>query len=154
MTKNGEKELAVRRPLLPEIENLWDLVRFDTRWPFAFPSRALRMADREVAAVDMFEKDGNVVVKAEMPGIDPDKIEVNVVGGELRISGERSEEKEVKEESYYRSERSFGRIYRALTLPEGCDVDHVEASSKNGVLEVTIPRKQAPSSKKVEVKSA
>lgn len=154
MATNGERELAVRRPAFPDLDELWNMVRLDTRWPFTFPARTLRTMARELPAVDMYEKDGKVIVKAEMPGIDAGKIEVNVVGDELRISGEREAEKEVKEEHYYRSERSYGRIYRALTLPEGCDVDHVDAKMKDGVLHVEIPRKQTSAAKKIEVKTA
>jgi len=154
MAANGDKELAVRRPAFADLDDLWNLVRFDTRWPFAFPTRGLRTAARELPAIDMYEKDGKVIVKAEMPGIEADKIEVNVVDGELRISGEREAEKEVKEENSYRSERSYGHIYRALTLPDGCDVDHVDAKVVNGVLKVEIPKKQAAAAKKIEVKTA
>ena len=89
-----------------------------------------------------------------MPGIDPAKIDVDVVGNELRISGEREEEKEVKEEHYYRCERTFGHIYRTVTLPEGCDTEHVNAKVRDGLLEVVVPRKQAAGAKKVEVKQA
>jgi HSP20 family protein len=108
-----------------------------------------------MAAVDVFEKDGKIVVKAEMPGIDPNKIDVTVVGNELRISGDREEEKEIKEEEYYRSERTYGHIYRALTLPEGCNTDQISATAKDGVLEVVIPKAEpvAPG-KKIEVKAA
>jgi HSP20 family protein len=154
MATNGKTELAVRRPVFPDFEELRDLLRFDTRWPFAFPARALRMAERELPAIDMFERDGNVVVKAEMPGIDPAKIDVTVVSGELRMSGERKEEHEVKEEQYYRSERTFGHIFRALTLPEGCDTEHIAATARDGVLEVVIPKKQTAVTHKVEVKPA
>ena len=153
MPGNGERQLTARRPFLPDFEDLRDLLRFDTRWPFTIPSRLLR-AEREMAAVDVFEKDGSIVVKAEMPGIDPDKIDVTVVGNELRISGEREEEKEVKEEQYYRSERTYGHIYRALMLPEGCNTEQIAAKAKDGVLEVVIPKKEpAPVGKKVEVKA-
>jgi HSP20 family protein len=154
MGTNGDKEVAVRRPAFADLDDLWNLVRFDNRWPFSFPTRAIRAAERELPAIDMYEKDGKVVVKAEMPGIDADKIDVRVVDGELRISGEREAEKEVKEEHFYRSERSYGRIYRAVALPEGCDVEHVEAKATNGVLKVEIPRKQAAEPKKIEVKSS
>jgi len=95
-----------------------------------------------------------VVVKAEMPGIAPDKIEVSVSGNELRISGERTEEKEVKEEHYYRSERSYGKLFRSVALPEGCDTGKISASARDGVVEIVIPRSAAAATRKVEVKSA
>lgn len=155
MPSNDKTELTVRRPAFPDLEDLRELFRFDNRWPFGlgFP-RAFRTLERELAAVDMFERDGKVVVKAEMPGIDPAKIDVSVVGNELRISGERAEEKEVKDEQFYRCERTYGRIHRTLTLPEGCDTEHIEANAREGVLEVVVPRKPAATTRKVEVKQA
>ncbi|HYM16891.1 MAG TPA: Hsp20/alpha crystallin family protein [Dehalococcoidia bacterium] len=147
--------MTTRGPAFPDFGDLHDLLRFENRWPFAreFP-RVFRSLERQSPAVDVFERDGRIVVKAEMPGIDPAKIEVAVIAGELRISGERHEEKEVKEEQYYRCERTFGRIHRTLTLPEGCDTEHIEARARNGVLEVVLPRKQPSGIRKVEVKQA
>jgi HSP20 family protein len=150
MPKNGD--VTVRDPLFPDIDRLRDALRFDARWPFAL--HALRPHEHALAPVDMFERDGDIVVKAEMPGIEPGKIDVTVVNGELRISGEREEEKEVKEEHYYHSERTFGRIFRTVALPEGCDVDNVRATVKDGVLEVAIPKKGAAPTKKIEVTTA
>jgi HSP20 family protein len=153
MATNGKTELPVKRSPWTDMLNLHDSMRglFDSRWPF--PLRSPIPAETGEPAVDMFERDGNIVVKAEMPGIEPEKVEVTVSDGELRISGERHEEKEVKDEHYYRSERSFGRIFRALTLPEGCDRDNVKATAKDGVVEVVIPKKPAAVGKKVEVKA-
>lgn len=155
MAGNGKGRVPVRRAPFGDLDELRDLLRtgFEMRWPFPLASRLFRGTEGAMlAAVDMFEREGKVIVKAEMPGIEPDKIEVTVADGELRISGEREEEKEVKEENVYRSERSYGRIYRSLTLPEGCDVEHVTASAKDGVIEVTIPKRQA-AAKKIEVTS-
>jgi HSP20 family protein len=153
MATNGKTELPAKRAPRAEMLDLRDFMRgaFESRWPFALRSPILTEA-RE-PAVDMFERDGKIVVKVEMPGIEPDKVEVTVSDGELRISGERKEEKEVKEEHYYRSERSVGRIFRALTLPEGCDRDNVTATAKDGVVEIVIPKKAAAVGKKVEVKT-
>jgi HSP20 family protein len=147
----SESKELTRRPELGDFSDLWDhLSRFERRFPF---SRLMRQ-ETPVPAVDMFEKNGSIVVKAEMPGIDADKVEVNVVGNELRISGERQEDKEVRDENYYRSERTYGRIFRTLTLPEGCDTEHVDAQLKDGVLQVEIPKKPAASTRKIEVKAS
>ncbi|HLB23634.1 MAG TPA: Hsp20/alpha crystallin family protein [Dehalococcoidia bacterium] len=151
MATNG-KQLPVRRSLLEDLEDPFQTIR-DLRWPFSFAS--LRpWLERETPAVDVFERDGKVVVKAEMPGIKPEDIEVKVADGQIVISGERKEESEVKQEDFYRCERSYGRIYRALTLPKGCDAQRAEATVKDGVLEVVVPKKAEASEKKVEVKSA
>ena len=159
MSTNGQtRELSQRRPIFPELHEMRhefrDMLRdmWDTRWPVGM-LRPSWLSARE-PAIDMFERDGRVIVKAEMPGIGLDQIEVTVSGGELRISGERKEEHEVKEENYYCSERSYGRIYRALALPEGCDADAVTATMKDGVLEIVIPKKVQAASKKIEIKAA
>lgn len=148
-----ERRPTVRRPAFPDMEDLRDLFRFD-RWPLWPSTRSFQMFGEEMPAIDMFERNGNVIVKAEMPGIDPNKIDVTIVGDELRISGEREEEKEVNEEQYYRSERRYGRIHRSVTLPAGVDTDRVSATAKEGVLEVTIPKQEQAAGKKIEVKSA
>ena len=159
MTTNGKTHhLTVKRPMLPELEEMRtefrDALRdlWDTRWPLS----RLRARKLEIAepAIDMFERDGNIVVKAEMPGIKPDKVEVTFSDSELRISGERKEEHEVKEENYYYSERSFGNIFRSLTLPEGCNIDAATATAKDGVIEVVIPKTAKAAGKKVEIKAA
>ncbi|HLB23290.1 MAG TPA: Hsp20/alpha crystallin family protein [Dehalococcoidia bacterium] len=159
MTTNGKTHHpALKLTILPELEEMRaefrDALRdlWDTRWPLS----RLRPRKLEIAepAVDMFERDGNIVVKAEMPGIQPDKVDVTVSDNELRISGERKEEHEVKEENYYRSERSFGHIFRSVTLPEGCNTDAVTATAKDGVVEVLIPRTPKTAGKKVEVTAA
>ncbi len=154
MAGNGKTQLPVRRQsFFPDFDELRESFPGFGR-PFGRRWRELIADATALPAVDMFEREGKVVVKAEMPGIDADKIEISVSDGELRISGERKEEKEVKEENYYRSERSYGRIYRTLSLPDGCDGDATEATVKDGVLEVVIPKKQAAVAKKIEVKSA
>ena len=151
MPTNGTRQPVLRRPRsLLDFDDLREFLALDTRWPFA--TRTLH--EEALVPVDVFERNGNVVVKAELPGIAPDKVEVTVEGGELRISGEREEEHEVKEEHYYRSERSFGRMYRAVTLPDNCDTEHITASTKDGVIEVTIPKKAAATAHKIEVKKA
>jgi HSP20 family protein len=150
----GKPSLPVRRTPFGDIADVQETLRdmLDIRWPFG-PRVARTIAELQEPAIDMFERNGNLVVKAEMPGIEPEKIEVTVAAGELRISGERSEEKEVKEEDYYRAERRYGRVFRSVTLPEGCDAAAVTATSKDGVVEIVIPRKAAEATKKVEVKA-
>jgi HSP20 family protein len=157
MAASDKTKAPARRTPFGDLEDMRESMRslFDFRWPFSTlaPSRLFAGFERQ-PAVDMFERDGNVVVKVEMPGIDPDKIDVSVSDNELRISGERAEEKEIREENYYRSERTYGHIYRSLTLPEGCDTSSIDASAKDGVLEVVIPKRASAASKKVEVKKA
>lgn len=90
--------------------------------------------------VDVFREKDAVVVRAELPGVDPEKdIEISVEDRVLRIAGQRSFDREIDEEDFYLSERSFGRFQREIMLPQGVDVDQLQAHFENGVLSMTIP---------------
>lgn len=91
-------------------------------------------------SVDIFEEGGEVVAKAELPGLRREDINVRVVDNNLIISGEKKTEEKVERKDYLRLERSHGSFNRTLSLPEGCDLEHVKASYKEGVLEVRIPK--------------
>lgn len=109
-----------------------------------------------VPAVDIVEKDNAYEVTADVPGFDEKNIEVKMQNGSLCIKGERKSEKEEKKKDYHLTEREFGSFERRFTLPEGVDLDKIEASLKKGVLTVTLPKKpeaQKPA-KKIEVKAA
>lgn len=101
--------------------------------------------------IDVFQKDGVIVVKAEVPGVPKESIDVAVEGGDLVIRGERKSEEEVKEDDYYRMERSFGSFYRRIPLPEGVRNDAINATFTDGVLEVTIPTPPAGETTAVKV---
>jgi HSP20 family protein len=103
-------------------------------------------------AIDVFEKGDKLVVKAEVPGMKEDDIHVSVEGDMLTIRGEKKTESEVKEEDYYRSERSYGSFFRSVALPSTVDASKIEADYENGVLEVTLPKKPEVKPKKVAVK--
>jgi HSP20 family protein len=91
-------------------------------------------------AMDVIARDGGIVVRLDLPGIDPAKdLTVTAEGGELTIRGERRETSEVKEENYYRSETFKGTFERHIPLPEGTPVDKISAQYTNGVLEIDIP---------------
>ncbi len=102
-------------------------------------------------AVDIFEKDDKFVVKAELPGMKEEDIDVSVVGDTLMIKGEKKTETEVKEENYYRCERAYGSFYRSVPLPSTVDADKIEASFEDGVLEVTLPKSAEIKPKKIAV---
>jgi HSP20 family protein len=107
-------------------------------------------------AVDITESDKAYEIMAELPGMDEKNIEVKVVNGNLKIEGEKQEEKEEKKKDYYLHERRFGSFQRSFQLPEGVDADKIEATFKKGVLTVTLPKKaeaQKPA-KKIDVKAA
>jgi HSP20 family protein len=90
-------------------------------------------------SVEVFQQDNNLVVRAELPGMDPGDVRVEMTDGGLVIEGERRREHEERLEGGYRSEIEYGRFYRLIPLPEGANVDQAQARLNNGVLEVMIP---------------
>lgn len=91
-------------------------------------------------AVDVFEEGGNIVVKAELPGLTSKDIEVKLIENMLEITGEKKTEEKIDRRDYLRVERSYGKFSRTLRLPEGLDGEHVKASFNDGVLEIKIPK--------------
>ena len=138
-----------------------DLLRLQEEFNKFFEDQlAKRMGSEELASsswippVDIYEDENNIVVKADLPGMDQKDIEVKVENNTLIIKGEKKFEDEEKKDNYHRIERFYGTFQRAFTLPDTVDVDKIKASYKNGVLEITIPKKPEtkPKQIKVEVK--
>jgi HSP20 family protein len=102
-------------------------------------------------AVEVLEQDGLVVVRADVPGMNKDDINIEVVGDALVISGERCQEREQNEGGVYRSECVYGRFYRAVPLPEGIDPEQAKANFKNGVLEIKIPAPEQSRSRRIQI---
>jgi HSP20 family protein len=105
-----------------------------------------------VPALDVYETDDEVVLKAETPGLSKDQIEVTLTDSTLTVSGEKKKEAEVKEPNYYRSERSFGSFSRTVHLPAEVKSAEAKATFKDGVLEVRLPKTEAARRKAVKVK--
>ena len=101
--------------------------------------------------VDVFEEADQIVMKAELPGVDKDKIAVDVNGRVLTVKGERSSDDEVKQEDFYRRERSCGRFERSFTLPDETDSEKIKADYKDGVLTLNIPKPDAGKTKRITV---
>jgi len=104
-----------------------------------------------VPAVEVFEREGQLVVRADVPGLTKDQIKLEVEEGQLVISGERRQEHEERRGGFYRSERSYGSFYRAIPLPEGTNPEQAKASFKDGVLEVTMPTPKRPAGRRIEI---
>jgi HSP20 family protein len=102
-------------------------------------------------AVDLYEKDDHFVIKAELPGVDKKNIAIDLKDRVLTISGERSYENEVKEESYYRRERSYGKFQRVFTLPADVDSDKINAEFKDGLLQIEVPKPEQQKPKQVTI---
>lgn len=90
-------------------------------------------------AVEVFEREGNLIVRAELPGLNKEDVKVEMNDEGLVIQGERKREHEEKREGFYRSERSYGKFYRLIPLPEDANAEQVRAQFNNGVLEVSVP---------------
>lgn len=102
-------------------------------------------------AVESRVDNGNIIVKADLPGIDPKEISISVIGNELRIEGERKQEEKKEEKDYFYQEVAYGKFTRSVPLPEGVDADKIKANYKNGVLEITMPAPKQIETKKVQV---
>lgn len=109
---------------------------------------------RWVPAMDLVETDDSLVLRADLPGVKREQIEIEVKDGVLTVSGERRSESEDRREGYHRVERSFGRFSRSLGLPKGVSADSVSASFEDGVLEVTMPKPVEVQPTRIEVKAA
>jgi HSP20 family protein len=104
-------------------------------------------------SVDIKEKDDRFVFVADIPGVDPKDIEVTAENGILTIKGEREQEKKEEKKDYKRVERSWGSFYRRFSLPDNVDTSKIDAKSKHGVLEISIPKVEATKPKKISIKS-
>ncbi len=106
-----------------------------------------------VPAVDVFDAKDAVVLKAELPGMKIDDIQIEVDDNVLTIKGERSFEEKVDQERYYRVERRYGSFQRSLALPQGVKADDIQATYEDGVLQVTVPKTDEQKPKRIEVRS-
>ena len=102
---------------------------------------------------EVYEKGDRLVVRADIPGIKPEEIDISVDDDMLTIKGERKFESEVKDEDYYSCELSYGRFSRSIMLPSKVQSDKVKANYDDGILEITLPKASESKSKKVAVKS-
>ena len=104
-------------------------------------------------ATDIVESDNGYVVKVELPGLSKDDVKIMMQNNLLTIRGEKKQEKEGKEEGYHRIERSYGAFQRCFTLPSAVDPSKIDASFKDGILTVVVPRSEAAKPKTIEVKA-
>jgi HSP20 family protein len=129
--------------------------RFDEAFGRNWPSFWSQWSSGQgwLPSIDMFEKNGKFVVKAEIPGMNQEDISVSVDGDVLNIKGEKKSEKEVKKEDYYQSECTYGSFSRSIPIPGSVDAGKITAEYEDGVLEVTMPKAAGVEPKKVSVSS-
>ena len=102
-------------------------------------------------AVDIYEQDGNIVMKAELPGVDPKAVDIRLENNTLTHRGERTLDKEVKQDSYHRVERSYGAFSRSFTLPAVVDQGSIMAEYKDGVLKLTLPKREEAKPRQIQI---
>jgi HSP20 family protein len=163
MAKKPKNKVKKTRALVPrrasaELSSWGDLDRMfedflGRRLRPLWPERWWSAAGMQIAtpAVDLYEEKDDIVVKAEVPGLEKDQIEVNLSANRLTIKGEKKQEEEVKKEGYYRSERSYGSFLRTLELPTEVQTDKVKAAFKNGILEIRLPKTEEAKKKEIKV---
>jgi HSP20 family protein len=148
------KGLIPWRPFreLENIEQHFEDV-FDRSWLPAVWRRIPSLEMGWAPAVEVFEKEGKFVVKAELPGIKEEDMDISVVDNTLTIKGEKKTESEVKEEDYYCCECSYGSFSRSIALPSNVDAKKIAASYEDGILEISLPKASEVKPKKISVSS-
>jgi HSP20 family protein len=151
------RELTIWRPF-GEMAPFRDFERMrrdmDRFWDSFFERGVLRGEDgREwLPSLDVAETKNEIVVKAEVPGMEPKDIDISLSDGLLTIKGEKKQEREEKEENYHLVERSYGSFTRSIRLPNEVQRDKINASYKNGVLKVVLPKSEEAKKKEVKIK--
>ena len=119
--------------------------------PVRHPDRRERAGTALCAGDDLIESDTHYILRADLPGLSEDDVNIELDGNVLSVSGERKSEHEHRGQGYYRVERSYGSFRRSLRLPEGVDAGAIKATFDKGVLEITVPKPEAAKPHKVQI---
>ncbi len=155
---NRESKEVVKQEAPRTNLTLWDVDKlFDDmfRRPFsfgAFPRLRFPETAEFSPSVDIYEEKNDVVLKAELPGLKKEDIEVKLTGDTITVSGEKKKEEKVEKKDYYRWECSHGSFTRTFTLPADIQLDKIKSTFKDGILEVRMPKTEAAKTKEVKVK--
>jgi len=131
------------------------LIKYRPFWPdfdddfFNLPSEMGNFTP----AIDVYEEKDNVIVESPLAGIDPEKVDIEIEDNVLKISGKQEKETEVDEKDYYRKEVRSGSFYRSVPLPKAVESDQADAQFKDGMLKISIPKKEEAKPKKIKVKA-
>lgn len=115
------------------------------------PEETRRMERAWSPAIDIQEKENKIDIKADLPGVKKEDVNVSVEDDTLLIEGKREEKKDLEEEGYRRRERFYGNFCRELGLPSSVDRENIKASYKDGVLELTLPKKEEAKRKQIDI---
>ncbi len=152
-TPGGQQQSMQRQQgMMQPLRALRDLMRLD---PFSelAPMMGLQSGQGVFAAFDVKETPAAYVFRADLPGFTEKDLDIAASGDRMTISGTRRDEREEKNDTYYVAERRFGTFNRTFTLPQGVDLEQINAELKQGVLTVTVPRASAGPAKKISVKA-
>jgi len=138
----------------PSIWQEMDQIQREMNRLFDSTGRGRVLSAPNYPAINVWTNEEGQYITAEMPGVQPDDINIDVSADALSISGERKPEEAVKEANYHRRERSYGAFSRTIQLPFIVDTNKVEANFKNGVLMISLPRAEADKPKKITIKSS
>lgn len=133
-----------------EMDRLFDRF-FQTPWDFDLPELFGRQ-DAWGPRIDLAESDKEVTVRVELPGVDPEDVDINVSGNVLTLHGEKKQEHEEKKQDYHYMERRYGSFHRSVQLPNSVDADKVDATYKKGILTVTLAKRPEALPRKIKVK--
>jgi HSP20 family protein len=153
-TSGGVAPLRTLQQVADEMDQMMNSFGFGPRWSSA-PMWRTATAGLWAPDVDVYQKDDQLVIKADLPGLRKEEVSVEVADDSVIIQGERKTEHKDEREGYFRSERSHGSFCRVIPLPEGAITDQAKASFHDGVLEVTLPAPpQATRGRKLEITEA
>jgi len=142
-----------RRFRRPSIWQEMDQLQREMNRLFNATSKGRVINSPNYPAINIWTNEDGQLISAEMPGVHPDDIDIDVTGDALSISGERKPDDVVKEARYHRRERNYGAFSRTIQLPFMVDTNKVEANFKNGVLLISLPRAEADKPKKITIKT-
>jgi HSP20 family protein len=142
----GLSPFSLVRRMMEDMDRMWE--------EFGRPASG-GLAGLWSPPIETFERDGRFVVRADLPGLSPDDVRVDVQDDALVLEGERKSEFEAEEKGAWRSERTFGRFSRVIPLPDGAQADQAQAKFENGVLEVSVPvREDSSRRRRIEIQGA
>jgi HSP20 family protein len=143
----------VRRDPFSELRGLQDDFSrlFNTTWPRLFSGEEA-LSGTWAPSVDIYEDQSSIVLEADLPGMKQEDFKLSIENYKLTLSGERKFEKDEKGENFHRVERSYGSFTRNFSLPSTVNVDEVNAEFKDGVLRVTLPKKEEVKARQIQVK--
>ena len=133
-----------------QMDRMFEDFGFGHRWG-AFPAWRHSGLENWAPDVELFQRNNEVVIKADLPGLKRDEVSVEITDESVTIHGERKREHDEEREGFYRSERTYGSFYRVIPLPEGAMTDQAKAAFRDGVLEITMPAPPSSKGRKLEI---